>query len=107
MPKKKTEPVTMTALTREMLSSLMPEEDNATDALTQMGIKRTGAALVVFGLIQKASKGDPSAAKFLKELNGEEEQPEETSSIGIENLSDAMLMKLAGITLKELSKNEE
>lgn len=96
-----TAPVTLTGLAKELLASLMPETDNISEALTQMGFRRTCAAVVVYGLIQKAGKGDTSAAKFLKELNGEEETADALTPTGLETLSDAALMQLAGLNGKE------
>ncbi|MBR5335892.1 MAG: trigger factor family protein, partial [Bacteroidaceae bacterium] len=41
------------------------------DALLELCVRPTCAAYIVYGMIQKAAKGDTSAAKFIKEINGE------------------------------------
>ena len=67
--KKNTE--TLGGLCSRMLSSLMPASEEPREALLELKIRPTCAATIVYGMIQKAAKGDTSAAKFIKELNGE------------------------------------
>ena len=53
-------------------------------------------------MIQKAAKGDTSAAKFIKELNGEGPSSDESGVTDLRNVSDAVLCRLAGFTLEKL-----
>ena len=62
---------TLTDLTNHMLQQPMPTSDDPRDCLMELSVRPTCAAAIVFGMIQKAAKGDTSAAKFLKEMNGE------------------------------------
>ena len=62
---------TLGGLCSHMLSSPMPLSDDVRECLTQLCVRPTCAAYIVFGMIQKAAKGDTSAAKFIKEINGE------------------------------------
>ena len=68
----------LTQLTNTMLTSIMPTSDDPRECLTELGIRPTCAASIVFGMIQKAAKGDTSAAKFVKEMNGEGPSLDET-----------------------------
>ena len=98
MPKKtqKPEPKTLKENLEFILSALVPwDDEDANELLTALGMKRTGSALVALGVFLKAAKGDTSAAKFIKELEGEEGEAE--AEAGLENLSTAVLMKLAGM----------
>ena len=99
MPKKnqKPEPKTLKENLEFILSALIPwDDEDANEMLTALGMKRTGSALVALGVFLKAAKGDTSAAKFIKELEGDEKD-EATLESGLENLSTAVLMKLAGL----------
>ena len=62
---------TLGGLCSHMLSSPMPTSDDPRDALLELCVRPTCAAYIVYGMIQKAAKGDTSAAKFIKEINGE------------------------------------
>ena len=61
---------------------------------------------IVYGMIQKAAKGDTSAAKFLKEINGEGASPDENGITDLRSLSDVVLCRLAGFTLEKLMQSE-
>ena len=61
---------TLGGLCSHILSSPMPVSDDVRECLTQLCVRPTCAAYIVFGMIQKAAKGDTSAAKFIKEING-------------------------------------
>ena len=97
---------TLTDLTNHMLTSIMPTSDDPRDCLMELGVRPTCAAAIVFGMIQKAAKGDTSAAKFLKEMNGETPAPEEAVSADIRSLSDEVLLRLAGSKLKDMLGGE-
>ena len=56
---------TLTDLTGHMLTQPMPASDDPRDCLMELGVRPTCAAYIVFGMIQKAAKGDTSAAKFI------------------------------------------
>ena len=89
-------------LTRELLEDLVPTEDEAEDissALGNLGWRRTGAAMLVFCLWQKACRGDVSAAKFIRDLSlerAEDPENEETDPAPevLSSMSDAELLKL-------------
>ena len=51
-------------------------------------------------MIQKAARGEPSAAKFIKEINGEEASPDDTGISDLRSLSDVVLCCQAGFTLE-------
>ena len=106
MRRKKIEPVNAGELCMRMLSSPMPLADDTREALFELCVKPTCAAYVIYGVIQKAAKGDTSAAKFLFELAKEKPEAEKEENIVLENVSDAVLMKAAGITLQELFERE-
>ena len=106
MRRKKIEPVNVGELCMKMLSSPMPLADDTRDALFELCVKPTCAAYVIYGVIQKASKGDTSAAKFLCELAKERGEAEKEENIVLENVSDAVLMKAAGMTLQTLFERE-
>ena len=93
---------TLTDLTNHMLTSIMPTSDDPRDCLIELGVKPTCAASVVFGMIQKAARGDTSAAKFLKEINGEGAAPAEDALTDLHSLSDGVLCRLAGLKLEEM-----
>jgi len=57
-------------------------------------------------MIQKAARGDTSAAKFLKEINGEGSDQTEDTAAGLQSLSDAVLCRLAGFTPEMLNRGE-
>jgi hypothetical protein len=97
---------TLTDLTNHMLTSIMPTSDEVRDCLTELGVRPTCAASIVFGMIQKAAKGDTSAAKFLKEMNGETPAPEEAVSADLRSVSDEVLFRLAGSALEDLLTGE-
>ena len=106
--KKKVLPQTasLTELTNTMLTSIMPTSDDPRECLTELGIRPTCAATIVFGMIQKAAKGDTSAAKFVKEMNGEGAEPEDQSITDLHSMSDVLLCRLAGVTLEQLLNRE-
>ena len=106
MRKKKIKPVNVGELCMQMLSSPMPLTDDTRDALLEMCVRPTCAAYVIYGLIQKAAKGDTGAAKFLSELAKEEPAAESEENLVLDNVSDAVLMKAAGITLQALLERE-
>ena len=97
----------LTELTNTMLTSIMPTSDDPRECLTELGIRPTCAAAIVFGMIQKAAKGDTSAAKFVKEMNGEgpaETEPDEKTDL--RTYSDVVLYRLAKITLEAMNNGE-
>ena len=96
----------LTELTNTMLTSIMPTSDDPRECLTELGIRPTCAATIVFGMIQKAAKGDTSAAKFVKEINGEGPEKEDQSITDLHNVSDVLLCRLAGVTLEQLLNRE-
>ena len=97
---------TLTDLTNHMLTQPMPTSDDPRDCLMELGVRPTCAAAIVFGMIQKAAKGDTSAAKFLKEMSGESSAPAEDAVTDLHSLSDAVLCRLAGFTLEKLMQSE-
>ena len=68
---------TLGGLCSHMLSSPMPVSDDVRECLTQLCVRPTCAAYIVFGMIQKAAKGDTSAAMFIKEISGEGDSPDD------------------------------
>ena len=107
MPKKKlTQKASLTELTNHMLTSVMPTEDDPRDCLMELGVRPTCAAAIVFGMIQKAARGDTSAAKFLKEINGEGASPDDSGISDLHSLSDAVLCRLAGMKLEDMLHGE-
>ena len=107
MRKKKIKPVNVGELCMQMLSSPMPLTDDTRDALLEMCVRPTCAAYVIYGVIQKAAKGDTSAAKFLCELAKEKPAAESEENLVLESVSDAVLIKAAGLTLQALLEREE
>ena len=104
---KLTQRASLTELTNHMLTSVMPTEDDPRACLMALGVAPTCAACIVFGMIQKAAKGDTSAAKFIKELNGEGPSEDEISEkIDLRTYSDVVLYRLAKITLEEMNRAE-
>ena len=99
-------PETLGGLCSHMLSSPMPVSDDVRECLTQLCVRPTCAAYIVFGMIQKAAKGDTSAAKFIKEMNGESSAPSEDTVTDLHSLSDVVLCRLAGFTLDKLMQSE-
>ena len=98
----------LSELTNTMLTSIMPTSDDPRECLTELGIRPTCAAAIVFGMIQKAAKGDTSAAKFIKELNGEGPSDEEISEkTDLRTYSDVVLYRLAKITLEAMNRAEQ
>ena len=93
---------TLAELTGYMLSSIMPTSDDPRECLTEMGVRPTCAATIIFGMIQKAARGEPSAAKFLKEINVEGAASDESSVTDLRSLSDAVLFRLAGSKPEEM-----
>ena len=106
MRKKKVKPVNVGELCVQMLSSPMPLTDDTREALLELCVKPTCAAYVIFGVIQKAAKGDTSAAKFLCELAKEKPDSEAEENLVLADVSDAVLMKAAGMTLQALFERE-
>ena len=97
---------TLTDLTNHMLTQPMPTSDDPRDCLMELGVRPTCAAAIVFGMIQKAAKGDTSAAKFLKEMNGEGAAQEDDTVTDLHSLSDAVLFRLAGMKLEDMLHGE-
>ena len=97
---------TLTDLTNHMLSQPMPTSDDPRDCLMELGVRPTCAACIVFSMIQKAARGDTSAAKFLKEMNGEGAVQEENTVTDLHSLSDAVLCRLAGMKLEDMLYGE-
>ena len=97
---------TLTDLTNHMLQQPMPTSDDPRDCLMELGVRPTCAAAIVFGMIQKAARGDTSAAKFLKEMNGEGAVQEENTVTDLHSLSDAVLCRLAGMKLEDMLRGE-
>ena len=93
---------TLGGLCSHMLSSPMPVSDDVRECLTQLCVRPTCAAYIVFGMIQKAARGDTSAAKFIKEINGEGASPDDTGISDLRSLSDVVLCRLAGMKLEEM-----
>ena len=93
---------TLGGLCSHMLSSPMPVSDDVRECLTQLCVRPTCAAYIVFGMIQKAAKGDTSAAKFIKEINGEGASPNDNGISDLRSLSDVVLCRLAGMKLEEM-----
>ena len=97
---------TLGGLCSHMLFSPMPTSDDVRDCLTELGVRPTCAACIVFGMIQKAARGDTSAAKFLKEINGEGASPDDSGISDLHSLSDAVLCRLAGMKLEDMLHGE-
>ena len=88
--------ISLKTLTQQMLSSRMPMQDDMDAALFELGIKPTCGATLVYSMIQKACKGDTSAAKFVKELNGEGGDELEVITGVMTAYSEGMLRRMAG-----------
>ena len=97
---------TLGGLCSHMLSSPMPLAEDVREALMQLCVKPTCAAYIVYGMIQKAAKGDTSAAKFIKEINGEGSSLDDSGISDLHSLSDVVLCRLAGFTLEKLLQSE-
>ena len=97
---------TLGGLCSHMLSSPMPVSDDVRECLTQLCVRPTCAAYIVFGMIQKAARGDTSAAKLIKEINGEGTSPDDTGISDLRSLSDVVLCRLAGMKLEEMLHGE-
>ena len=97
---------TLGGLCSHMLSSPMPSSDDGRDALLELCVRPTCAAYIVYGMIQKAAKGDTSAAKFIKEINGEGASLDDSGISDLRSLSDVVLCRLAGFTLEKLMNSE-
>ncbi len=97
---------TLTDLANHMLTQPMPASDEVRECLTELGVRPTCGAAVVFGMIQRAAGGDTSAAKFLKEISGEGANQDEGSITDLRRVSDAVLCRLAGFTLEKLIQSE-
>ena len=108
MPRRKLpQKATIPELTSHMLTSVMPTADDVRDCLMGLGVKPTCAAYIVFGMIQKAAKGDTAAAKFLNDISqpdAPQESPDAASDLRA--LSDAELLRLAGLTAETLSQGK-
>ena len=88
--------LSLKTLTQQMLSSRMPMQEDMDAALFELGIKPTCGATLVYSMIQKACKGDTSAAKFVKELNGEGGDELEAITGVMTAYSEGMLRRMAG-----------
>ena len=58
MNEEKKNPETLGDLCSHMLSSPMPASEETRDALLELCVRPTCAAFIVFGMIQKAARGD-------------------------------------------------
>ena len=94
-------------LTKELMAALVPtpeEAEDITEAMSLIGWRRTGAALLVYSIYQKACKGDVPAAKLIREMN--DEVPADSGSglgSGIEGMSAAeAAVYLSGLSDEEL-----
>ena len=83
------------ALTRELMAKDVPDapDGDVSDLVAQLGWRRTGASMLVTALWQKACRGDVSAAKLIREMNGE--NPCESETVDLSAISDAALMRMA------------
>ena len=97
---------TLGGLCSHMLSSPMPLAEDVREALMQLCVKPTCAAYIVYGMIQKAAKGDTSAAKFIKEINGEGASLDDSGISDLHSLSDVVLCRLAGMKLEDIIAGE-
>ena len=97
---------TLGGLCSHMLSSPMPSSDDVRDALLELCVRPTCSAYIVYGMIQKAAKGDTSAAKFIKEINGEGASLDDTGISDLHSLSDVVLCRLAGFTQGRMMHSE-
>ena len=88
--------ISLKSLTQQILSSRMPMQEDMDAALFELGIKPTCGATLVYSMIQKACKGDTSAAKFIKELNGEGGDELEVITGVMTAYSEGMLRRMAG-----------
>ena len=88
--------LSLQTLTQQILSSRMPMQDDMDAAIFELGIKPTCGATLVYSMIQKACKGDTSAAKFIKELNGEGGDELEAITGVMTAYSEGMLRRMAG-----------
>jgi len=80
-------------LTRELMATLVPDEiSDVSQFLSEVGLKRTGAAMLLGSVFKKACSGDVSAAKLIREMNDEVEADE--SGLDYSKLSDAVLYKM-------------
>ena len=105
--KKLPQSASLAELTNHMLTSIMPTTDDPRDSLMALGVKPTCAASIVFGMIQKAAKGDTSAAKFINEISGNGPKEDEISeSVNLKTYSDVVLYRLAGLKLQEMLNGE-
>ena len=85
----------LTDLTQMMLKEKLPMTEDVWEALRQMGYEQTcGAAVVVFGLIQKGVKGDVNAAKLLRDMNGEGAEADDPLETGFSGMTDAELVRI-------------
>lgn len=103
MNEEKKNPETLGSLCSRMLSSPMPASEDPREALMELCIKPTCAATIVYGMIQKAAQGDTSAAKFIKEINGEGPSSDESGMSDLRSLSDGLLCRLAGMKVEDMS----
>ena len=93
---------TLGGLCSHMLSSPMPTSDDPRDALLELCVRPTCAAYIVYGMIQRAAKGDTSAVKFIKEINGEGPSSDENELTDLRSLSDGLLCRLAEMKVEEV-----
>ena len=92
-------------LTKELMSALVPtpeEAEDITEAMSLIGWKRTGAALLVYSIYQKACKGDVPAAKLIREMNDEVPAAGDAGA-GTDGMNSAeAAVYLAGLSDEEL-----
>lgn len=108
MSKKKIpQSASLAELTNHMLTSVMPTTEDPRDSLMALGVRPTCAASIVFGMIQKAARGDTSAAKFINEISGNGPKDEEIGEkTDLRTYSDVVLYRLAGMKLEEMLHGE-
>ena len=99
--------ISLKTLTQQMLSSRMPMQEDMDAALFELGIKPTCGATLVYSMIQKACKGDTTAAKFIKELNGEGSEANDMLTGVMTAYSEGMLRRMAGQLPIELEPAKE
>lgn len=80
-------------LTRELMAAPVPDDvSDVSQFLSEMGLKRTGAAMLLGSVFKKACSGDVSAAKLLREMNEEAETEDGMPDYG--KFSDAVLYRM-------------
>jgi len=93
-------------LTRELMAMPVPDDlSDVSQFLSQVGMKRTGAAMLLGSMFKKACGGDVSAAKLIREMNGEADS--EGGNVDYSQMSDELLRKMAeGEALMAVAERE-